>query len=222
MLKLIYRDLFIYQTRNLIIMPAFALFFTFGVFGTEQALLFSSMAIIALFGFTMTATTAFALDETTKFQKFLRATPISTHKIVLSRYLSCLLSGAAGAVIVIIYHAVASFIPGELGEAIAAKTFTFSELIILAAILALYSAVLMPIIFKFDYNKIRYFLILLYMLIVLIGISLMNIPFIYNIISGIAMYASGALGTVLFLIISLALFFLSIKVSSSIFNKKEV
>lgn len=222
MLKLIFRDLFIYQRRNLIILPLFAVLFTFFIGqspGPEGFTL--ALIIIAPFALTMTAYTAFAYDEASKFNRFLRATPATPETIVLSRYAACLLSAVSGAVFVMLFAAIANaaavYYP-VLQRDIALGMDVFMTWVI---VLALYCAVLMPILFKFGYMKTKYPLMMMFIALSAGGPMILSSTGINRVLIGVLSSVSMTGGYIIFFIVSLLALYGSAKLSISIFRKKE-
>ncbi|ADY55959.1 hypothetical protein Sgly_1661 [Syntrophobotulus glycolicus DSM 8271] len=164
MLRLIVRDLFMYQRNNFFVLIGFALLNTFllrqgdsGVMGFTICLLGMS-----LFAFTMTAQTTLYYDELSKSNRFFRAMPIPPSSIVRSRYASCFLSAAMGILALYIVAALVNvaslFYPFLYREVI----FNIDLLILCLAAVLIFCAALLPLLFKFGYMKSKYPLMLLF------------------------------------------------------------
>jgi hypothetical protein len=156
MFKLIYRDLFIYQRRNLVILPLFALYFLFVFRVWEGGSLDVILVIISSFAVTMTTQTAFAYDETSKFNKYLRAMPVSPRTIVLSRYATSFCSAAMGMALTILFGAAFSLLAPAFGMPRPRLTISPEALPLCFIAVALWTSLTIPIVFRFGYQKSRY------------------------------------------------------------------
>lgn len=162
MLKLIQRDLFIYQGKNTyVICVAVALFITLLYVIGAGAGLSNGLISIALYMFFITTQQTFGCDEATKFNRFLRATPVSAKTIVISRYASCLLSAVTGIASLLIIGVFANASSGFY-PALRNDMGTRVDIILLCLILlVMICAVLFPVLFKFGFSKAKYPLMLL-------------------------------------------------------------
>lgn len=221
MLKLIHRDLFIYQGKNIYVLPFFAVFIICFLHMFEAASGFSNAIIsMSLYAFFMTTQLTFGCDETTKFNRFLRATPISVKTIILSRYASCLLSAVVGVLMLFIFgiltNAVSVFYP-----ALRNNMSVGIDLVLFCFILQItICAILFPILFKFDYTKAKYPIMLL---LIAAGSSLpmlISDAAVIGLSSFISLMSTGMyLGLTA---LSIAVLYGSITLSIAIFKRKEV
>lgn len=162
MLKLVQRDLFIYQGKNTyVICVAVALSITLlYVIGAGTGLS-NGIFSIALYMFFITTQQTFGCDEATKFNRFLRATPVSANTIVMSRYVSCISSALMGIVTLFVVGVIANtasvFYPAlqnDVGSRI--------DVILLCVIsLVTICSFLFPVLFRFGFTKAKYPLMLL-------------------------------------------------------------
>ena len=166
MLRLVYRDLFIYQKRNLIVLPLFSLLLVGfrGEWDSAESFALTA-ALIAMFGLTMTANTAFAFDDSCKFNQYLRATPASPANIVLSRYASCLLSSVMGVVCITLFTLLANLFSGPFPALRRTMALDLLSFLGILSSVALVCAVLMPVLFRVGYTKMRYLLMLIVLVI---------------------------------------------------------
>jgi hypothetical protein len=162
MFKLVFRDLFIYQRRNLIILPIFAVYFLFVFRPWEGGSLDAILIAISLFAVTMTTQTAFAYDEASKFNKYLRAMPISPQTIVLSRYATGFCTAAMGVICSILFSVIFSLFAPAFGmPGIRLMVSPEAPLVCFIAV-ALCTSLINPIVFRFGYQKSRYLLLLFF------------------------------------------------------------
>jgi ABC-2 type transport system permease protein len=221
MLKLIYKDFFICQGKNIYVLPLFAVMIIAQMQMFEVVSMFPLVIIsMSLFAFTMTAERTFSCDETSKFNRFLRATPVSAKAVVLSRYASCLLSAVIGVLLLIavgiITNAVSAFYP-SLWKNISVD---IDSLLLCLAVLILVCAILFPILFRFGYTKAKYPLMLL---IIAIGSS---VPMLVSdaanerLIDFLSFMSTGKY--LVFVIVCLVLLYGSITLSIAILKRKEV
>lgn len=221
MLKLIFRDVFIYQGKNLFVLPLLALIviFQMQMFGADTSI---SLAIIAvsLFAMLMATQLTFSCDETSKFNRFIRATPISAKTVVLSRYASCLLSAAFGVIITFVLAIltnIASAIYPPLWRSI---TVDVDMILICVNVSLLICAILFPWLFRFGYAKTKYPLMLF-----LIGAG-SSIPMLVSDTAnqgfGEVLSSMSTGGYLLLTILSLICFYGSIMLSTIIYKRQEV
>jgi len=221
MLRLVYRDLFIYQKRNLIVLFAFSIFFAFNFYGNLASGLFPSMLVLAFLGFTMMSATAFIYDEASKFNNFIRATPLSAFKAVLSRYISCLISAGLGALLLLFFSLIRSIFSADIGLESIAFSVSFGEILLLMSLLFLAISIVMPVVFRFSYTPTKYVLSFLLLLVIFLGMNVGNSR-ISGALSSIifSLSSSGFIFPVIFIVSAIIMFF-SLKLSAFIFSKKE-
>lgn len=221
MRKLIYRDLFFYLGKQLFNLPVFALLFIFIMqmfkVNTGFAL---SIITMSLLGVTLTAQFTFQCDESSKFNRFLRATPISVKSIILSRYASCLLSGIMGGLLLFVagflINMVSVFYPLLRME----LSIDFNVLLICIIILALICAILLPLLYRYGYTKAKYILMFL---IIALGSSapmLLSDSVNNKWIKIMSHMSTG--GYLIIIAFSLFILYGSTILSIAIFNRKEV
>jgi hypothetical protein len=156
MFKLVFRDLFIYQRRNLFILPIFALYFLFVLKPWQGGSLDIVLVIISAFAVTMTTQTAFAYDEASKFNKYLRAMPISPRTIALSRYVTSFCSAAMGIVAMLLFGAAFTLLAPAFGVSGIHLTVSPNALPLCFITVALCASLIIPIVFRFGFQKSRY------------------------------------------------------------------
>lgn len=222
MLRLIARDLFIYQKRHWIGLSGAALVIVLLMRLAEPAAAFPvSMLIISLVALTMTAQIGFVYDEMFKSNIFLRSLPISPATLVLSRYGSCLIAALSGGMIVVMLtafiKAISHFYPAW------GMDFRFIDgaWVACLVIVLLFCAILLPIVFRFGYVKVKYPLIFLFAFLATAGRTLYADMQNSQWWTALQSSAPAALVYLLLLLISLLLLYGSIKLSLAIFSKKE-
>lgn len=219
MLRLIYRDLFIYQKRNLILLPGFALMFIYlsKVSGAATPGLGMILIMISILSLTMTAYTAFAFDESNKFNRFLRSMPVPYTTIVLSRYSAGLLSSLMGSLYVILFAILSNLLFADKPSLKTEVSLPADAFFLLIIVLSLYSAILMTVLFKFGYTKTRYALLLVFVAIPATA------PMLFaqkNINQALTSF-TGKGGIFLLMLLSLLILLLSALLSTTIIEKKE-
>jgi len=221
MLRLIYRDLFIYQKRNLVVLPGFALLFVFFSQEFGYAGMGLTMIMISVYALVMTAYTSFAYDETNKFNRFLRSAPIPSSTIILSRYASCVFSSIMGVVYVVIFSALANVAAVYNPALRRDMTMSMEVLLVWITMIAFVSAFLMPILFKFGYVKTKYPLMLLVIAVPASGPMILAAPNMNQGLTAALSVISGKNGYILIFILSLLAFLGSAALSITIFKRKE-
>lgn len=174
MLRLTYRDLFIYQRVNLITLVGLTVYFFFILaIGSGIPVGFVAAAS-GSYGILMICMTGFAYDESYKSNKFNRALPISSLNIVLSRVISCACSSLMGFAISYIV-ALLFNLSARLSGAFAPVEIAISigSVCIWIALGALITAIVLPPMYKFGSTKVRYPMMLLLML-VIVGVSVIS------------------------------------------------
>lgn len=219
MLRLVYRDMFIYQRRNLVILPLFAVYFIFISRVWESQNLPLVALTISVFAVTMILQTAFAYDETSKFNKFLRAMPVSPMTIALSRYLTCFGSALMG--LVYVYLAAAIEIPlSSMGIIPIGKiniTLSLETVLMWFVVVALVSSILVPVMFRFGYQKAKYPLLLLLCVSIGGGIGLSSVE-LPSFLAG-----AGSLGMIgILTAVTAIILYGSILLSANILAKQEL
>ncbi len=215
MLRLVVRDLLFYQRRNLFILPFFAILgiVMMKIGGTDAFAV--AVAVISLFGFLMTAQTAFAYDEQSKCNRFLRALPIPPATLVVSRYVSCALFGLTGAALVYALAPIANLFDGvaiDIGLSAVPLCFICMSVI---------GSVLMPVLFRFGYMKSKYPLMLAFIAISAGMPSLLMAGGVASVARTIVAALSGPGAVLLLLAIGALALVGSVWLSISILKKKE-
>lgn len=220
MLRLTYRDLFIYQRRNLIIFPLFGVYFiAIFLFMAEQQYPFVALAIaLSLYGILMVSQTAFSYDESTRFNKFVRALPVSATRIVFSRYLSCIFFSLLGFAWMLILGYAARWLSGVLGKGYIDMTITVESIIIWLSAVALFPALLIPPLYKFGYMKSRYVLMLL-IIVLIAGLPSLLSGAVPQVLDVLNMLSSNF---ILLFAAAAVLFCASVFLSARILRNKEI
>ncbi len=224
MLRLMVKDVFMLQRRNFVIIPLFSLYLAIlsmsqalGVFGVGAA-----MAAMAQMSILMVSQAAFGYDEQSKFDVFLNAMPVKKSRIVLSRYLTCVVSALMGALWVFVLMLLLWAVSAATGLFTVDFGISADALLLWLPMSAVVTALIVPLLFKFGYMKARYFFTLL------IAGTAASIPMLISMTSD---WSSGSLleltslSPALLFILSLlggaVLLVLSYGISVAVYRKKQ-
>lgn len=218
MLRLLVRDIFIYQKRNFIVLPLLSIYMLFIMVYSANSYsgIGAAAMVISTFAAIMIAQTAFAYDEAYKANKFMRALPASTYKIVTSRYLSAFCSAGMGILCVYVFSFLLNALSGSIDGINPVKVdFSPSVLLSCAGVVLPVCSISIPALYKFGYIKAKYPLMLA--TIVLIA----GVPALLetNIISNVMSFLEG--NAIILALLAAALLFASIWLSARILSNQE-
>lgn len=219
MKQLIFRDLFIYQRRNYIVLAIFSLIWA-SLHKEEASMLIATCIFFSLFEMVMTMNTTFSYDETDKSNRFLRALPATAFEVVFARYLSLLCAGLIGAAIGMVPGVVMGLISRNGMLSIPAESVTM--MLVFVSVMLLFCAVGLPVTYRFTYMKTRYIWMVVYICFAMVGAkATTNGALMRKAVSALSFLFGTALGISMVTLISLALFAASMWLSVRIFKAKE-
>lgn len=162
MLRLVAKDVFIYQRRNFVAFLFLAIYLLVMLTFSANSFPFSFLAsLISVYGAIIVCQTAFAYDDSYKANKFIRALPISPMQIVLARYISAFVTAVIAFVISILAGLLFNLIAPLTGHGPVDLSFDLGSVLIWFSLVSVACAFLVPALYKFGYVKARYPLMIL-------------------------------------------------------------
>ncbi len=223
MFRLVIKDFYFLQKKMLFIIPFYIIMLMFLKFlkMTSVAETTACLVVTCIIGILLIAQNSFGFDEKVHFEAFVCTLPLTQNQIVASKYLVCLAASVFGLLCMFVlgYLAVLTSFSGTTAIVVSPTTF-----FIWAFMTSIFSAVILPILFKKGYMKTRMQIIIFAIVIVFVAPMLANQ---YNTLPAEAL-ANGFLGisTTLWWVILLAVAaiaaFVSFRKSLQIFQQKEL
>lgn len=223
MFRLVIKDFYFLQKKMLFIIPFYIIMLLFLKFlkMTTVAETTACLVVTCIIGILLIAQNSFGFDEKVHFEAFVCTLPLTQNQIVASKYLVCLTASVFSMLCMFVlgYLAVLTGLAGTTAMVIGPTTF-----FVWVFVTAVFSAIILPILFKKGYMKTRMQIIILAIVIVFVAPMLANQ---YNKLPTEAL-SNGLLGisTTLWWLILLAVAavaaFISFRKSLQIFQQKEL